>query len=165
MHLRYGSCTVLRTAYRNIMRSTLCCKIATFTISWCTRAELITHPPPKKKVIIITMKIQLYLFTIICKLKFMQIYPMFNNNPCFGIYQNSHSMAPNQKIKETFNLLLKIKPSFTFNLTETTIIFMRNTKVFNSKSLTTILQFTSVWILWAELPAKVAKTEFNKSFR
>ena len=52
----------------------------------------------------------------------MQIYPMYNNNPCFGIYQISHSMAPSQKIKET---------SFTFKLAETTIIFfMRNTKVF-----------------------------------
>ena len=59
----------------------------------------------------------------------MQIYPMFNNSPCFGIYQISHSMAPNQKIKETFNLLLKIKQSFTFKLAETTIIFMRNAKV------------------------------------
>ena len=32
------------------------------------------------------------------------------------------------------------------------------------KSLTTIWQFTSVWILLPELPAKVAKTELNTSF-
>ena len=31
-------------------------------------------------------------------------------------------------------------------------------------SLTTIWQFTSVWILLPDLPAKVAKTELNKSF-
>ena len=34
-----------------------------------------------------------------------------------------------------------------------------------TNSLTTIWQFTSVSILSAELPAEVAKTELNKSFR
>ena len=35
--------------------------------------------------------------------------------------QISHSMTPNQKIKETFNLLLQIKPSSTSKLAETTV--------------------------------------------
>ena len=49
----------------------------------------------------------------------MQIYPFQQQRLSWN--QISHSMAPNQKIKETFNLLLKIKPSSTFKLAETTV--------------------------------------------
>ena len=49
----------------------------------------------------------------------MQIYP-FQQQP-LSWNQISHRMAPNQNLKEAFNLLLKIKPSSTFKLAETTV--------------------------------------------
>ena len=75
-------------------------------------------------------------------------------------------MVPKQKIKNTL-----IKPSIEdITLTYKLIslkqldVFFYGKRFFVMKSLTTILQFTSVLILLPELPAKVAKTELNKSF-
>ena len=44
-------------------------------------------------------------------------------------------------------------------------LYAKRTRFYLTKSLTTIWQFTSLWILSPQPPAKVAKTELKKPFR
>ena len=76
-------------------------------------------------------------------------------------------MIPNQKIKETLNLLSE-DITLTYKLISLKQLDDSNgtrKSFYVTKSLTTIWQLTSVWVLSPERQAKVAKSKANESFR
>ena len=93
---------------------------------------------------------------------------IFNNNS--SLWNLSHFSQHGSKSENQGHFKLSIEDiTLTYkliSLKQLDIFFYgKRKRLYVMKSLTTIWQFTSVWILSPELPAKVAKTELNKSFR